>query len=310
MKRLTLITVIVGLFLVVVLLNRSWFLITLLFENFELERISEWAVLYSDSYKVDTKKEAIPRIIHQTWKNETIPEKWEEAYDSCKKKHPNYEYIFWTDEKARDFIAQEYSWFLDQYDKYPYNIQRVDSFRYFVLVHYGGIYIDLDIECLKPLDPLLSYGAWLRITDPTGISNDVMGSVPYHPFFVFVINHLKSSSGNWIFPYLTVMATTGPLFLSVMLEKYMFFLSSDAFALEHVRIVTPDISNKIFKNFHGSTWHQKDAWFFFWLQRYWVFLFIGSIGITCFYSFYLFKRKLHQNFRYKKWIRFSDELPL
>lgn len=145
MKQWALITLICGLFFLAFLFNKSWFLIRLLFENFELERISQGTILYSDSHYIDPKKQVIPRIIHQTWKNETIPEKWEQAYSSCKKNHPNYEYIFWTDEKARNFIAQEYSWFLDQYDKYPYNIQRVDSFRYFALVHYGGIYIDLDV---------------------------------------------------------------------------------------------------------------------------------------------------------------------
>lgn len=29
---------------------------------------------------------------------------------------------------------------------YPYSIQRVDVLRYFLLHHYGGIYIDLDSE--------------------------------------------------------------------------------------------------------------------------------------------------------------------
>ncbi|KTW30198.1 hypothetical protein T552_00676 [Pneumocystis carinii B80] len=307
MKRWRLFSVLIGIFMIIILLGKSWFLIALLFENFGLERIPEWSILYPDLYNIDIKKEAIPRIIHQTWKNETIPDKWKEASDKCRKNHPNYEYMFWTDEKARDFIAEKYTWFLDQYDRYPYNIQRVDSFRYFALVHYGGIYIDLDIECLKPLDSLLSYGAWLRVTDPTGISNDVMGSVPYHPFFIYIINHLKSSSGNWIFPYITVMATTGPLFLSVMLEKYMYFLSSDAFALEHVRIITSNISNKLFKNLHGSSWHQKDAWFFFWLQRYWVFLLIAFIGTISLCSLLFIRRKLYQNSNYKKFIRFSDD---
>jgi inositol phosphorylceramide mannosyltransferase catalytic subunit len=46
--------------------------------------------------------------------------------------------------KSREFIAKEYPWFLETFDGYKYPIQRADSIRYFVLVHYGGIYIDLD----------------------------------------------------------------------------------------------------------------------------------------------------------------------
>lgn len=50
----------------------------------------------------------------------------------------------WTNEKSREFIAEEYPWFLDTFDGYKYPIQRADSIRYFVLAHYGGIYLDLD----------------------------------------------------------------------------------------------------------------------------------------------------------------------
>ncbi|RHZ62481.1 uncharacterized protein CDV56_108931 [Aspergillus thermomutatus] len=51
---------------------------------------------------------------------------------------------FWTDQKARDFIAAEYPWFLTNFDGYKYPIQRADAIRYFVLAHYGRIYINLD----------------------------------------------------------------------------------------------------------------------------------------------------------------------
>lgn len=35
----------------------------------------------------------IPKIIHQTWKNETIPEAWAIAQYSCIDLHPDYQYI-------------------------------------------------------------------------------------------------------------------------------------------------------------------------------------------------------------------------
>jgi mannosyltransferase OCH1-like enzyme len=50
----------------------------------------------------------------------------------------------WTDELSMEFIAREYPWFLETFQNYPYPIQRADAIRYFVLAHYGGIYIDLD----------------------------------------------------------------------------------------------------------------------------------------------------------------------
>src|SRR4051812_26017051 len=67
------------------------------------------------------------------------------------------EYMLWTDASSREFIAKHYSWFLDTFDAYKYSIQRADAIRYFVLHRFGGIYLDLDIGCLRPLDPLLIY---------------------------------------------------------------------------------------------------------------------------------------------------------
>ena len=90
----------------------------------------------------------IPKIIHQTWKNETIPDNWKSYHDSWKKHfpEPEYKHILWTDKDNREFIKQNYNWFLDTFDNYPKNIQRADAIRYFILYHYGGIYADLDCE--------------------------------------------------------------------------------------------------------------------------------------------------------------------
>lgn len=53
----------------------------------------------------------------------------------------------WTDAKSREFVATEYPWFLNTFDNYSQPIQRADAIRYFVLAHFGGIYIDLDDVC-------------------------------------------------------------------------------------------------------------------------------------------------------------------
>ena len=53
-------------------------------------------------------------------------------------------YQLWTNESTRELLTAEYPGFLPIYDNYRYAIQRADSVRYFILEHYGGIYIDLD----------------------------------------------------------------------------------------------------------------------------------------------------------------------
>lgn len=45
--------------------------------------------------------------------------------------------------------------------------------------HYGGVYLDLDIECYKPIDASLKgYQLVLQGTGDEGFNNAVMASVP------------------------------------------------------------------------------------------------------------------------------------
>lgn len=45
---------------------------------------------------------------------------------------------------SRDFLQAEFPWFLNTYDNFRFPIQKEHTVRYFILRHYGGIYIDLD----------------------------------------------------------------------------------------------------------------------------------------------------------------------
>jgi hypothetical protein len=92
----------------------------------------------------------IPKIIHQVfhnWQqpgNDTLPEDWAKVRQTCIDLNPDFENRLWTGAASRKFIAREYPWFLQTYDGYRIPVQRVDAVRYFVLLHYGGIYLDLD----------------------------------------------------------------------------------------------------------------------------------------------------------------------
>ena len=206
------------------------------------------------------KPQLIPKIIHQTYKTEDIPEHWKEGRQKCLDLHPDYKYILWTDEMAYEFIKEEYPWFLDTFENYKYPIERADAIRYFILSHYGGVYIDLDDGCERKLDPLLAFPAFLRKTSPLGVSNDVMGSVPSHPFFLKALKSLKHYDKYWFIPYMTIMGSTGPLFLSVIWKQYKRWgIPKNG----TVRILQPAYykmhSYSFFSITKGSSWHLDDA---------------------------------------------------
>ncbi|KAK3059797.1 hypothetical protein LTS18_010038, partial [Coniosporium uncinatum] len=146
MKRSVLLFFFIQILIVGYLIHSCWTLLSLLFVDGASDSISraELPGPNSDLAHKGQRKQLIPKIIHQTYINESIPAHWVEPQKSCIDLHPDYEYRLWTDKKAREFIAAEYPWFLETFDGYGFNIQRADAIRYFVLAHYGGIYIDLD----------------------------------------------------------------------------------------------------------------------------------------------------------------------
>ncbi|KIW17311.1 hypothetical protein PV08_04503 [Exophiala spinifera] len=291
MRRSVVIFLLTTIVVVTLLLHSVSTLLSLLIEDASRDAIHRTDIPAPNSTLIDNRPQLIPKIIHQTYKNESIPSRWLSAQQSCIKLHPDYEYILWTDDKSYDFIAKEYPWFLSTFTSYKHNIQRADAIRYFVLAHYGGVYIDLDDGCERRLDPLLSYTAFVRRTVPTGISNDVMGSIPQHPFFLRVMESLPGANRSWVLPYITIMASTGPLFLSVIWKKWMgehAHLDPETW-IGRVRVIMPsEYSNRpwsFFKIYKGNSWHGNDARFIFWMGKNWMlltalgFLLAGVLGL-------------------------------
>lgn len=272
MRRNVLIFLLITISLLVFCVHQVWTLLTLLFVTGAEDAISRAELPGPNSTTSSPDRSTlIPKIIHQTYKNETIPEVWRDAQKSCMELHEDYEYILWTDKNARQFIQDEYPWFLETFDGYPYPIQRADAIRYFVLAHYGGIYIDLDDGCQRRLDPLLAYPAWVRRTIPTGISNDAMGSRPQHPFFLRVIDELPKYDRGWLLPYITVMGSTGPLFLSVIWRHYNGGITGrvEMEDEDRVRVLFPDEykghSWSFFRVVVGNSWHRGDVKVILWV---------------------------------------------
>ena len=71
----------------------------------------------------------VPRIIHQTWKTEVIPERWAAARQSCIDLHPEWEFKLWTDDSARALIAERVPELMPTFDSYIFNIERADAIR-------------------------------------------------------------------------------------------------------------------------------------------------------------------------------------
>jgi mannosyltransferase OCH1-like enzyme len=171
----------------------------------------------------------IPRIIHFIWFKDLyqshdgasdIPSHGSDTPDLCRKYNPDFEINIWNTTAAQNFFETEYAWFLPTYHAYTHPIQRVDALKYFLLWHYGGVYMDLDISCRRALDPLLAFPAWFPRASPLGVNNDLMASAAGHPIMEKMTTSLRSRNKWLIFPYLTVFWSTGPKYTSDMLMAW------------------------------------------------------------------------------------------
>lgn len=174
----------------------------------------------------------IPTIIHQIWNTPELPDEWRFCVESWRRQHPNWSHWLWTRAASREFVCRSYPAFLDTYDGCSYDIQRIDAIRYLVLHHFGGLYADLDMECLGPFDALARSDSFLIGREPQAherqaggrmLCNALMMSPPGHPFLAHALATLRSRNQR-ILLHSEVLAATGPLMLGQALSSY----SSDA----------------------------------------------------------------------------------
>ncbi|MGE0715675.1 MAG: glycosyltransferase [Alphaproteobacteria bacterium] len=172
----------------------------------------------------------IPRIIHQTWKTTDLPRPLRRLRKGWMARHPGWEQRLWTDEDLRAFVRDEFPDLLAMYDGYREPICRVDLARYLILWRLGGVYADLDCECLKPIEPMLA-GATLAIglepdshlthgwvaerRLPRLLCPSLVASVPGHAFWPHLLAFLRRSSEQQ-----NVLDATGPCVLTAAYDAF------------------------------------------------------------------------------------------
>ena len=177
----------------------------------------------------------IPKIIHQVWsgKYEAIPPKFTEFAESWKKHHPDWKYVLWDEKAMNELVEEKFPQYRKQYEHLPFDIQRWDVIRYLILFTYGGLYADLDYQCLKPFDVILENQMCCMGMEPAFhaqiakkhfcIGNALMATVSAHPFFkelimvVFKEDLVYNEQQDFL---KWVVATTGPVMLTDTWLKY------------------------------------------------------------------------------------------
>ena len=107
---------------------------------------------------------AIPKIIHYCWfGGAPKPESVLKCINSWKKYCPDYEIREWTE---KDFNVSQNLYCQQAYEAKAWGFVP-DYIRLWIIYHYGGIYLDTDVQILKSFDPLLKHQAFVGFEKDT-----------------------------------------------------------------------------------------------------------------------------------------------
>jgi len=212
---------------------------------------------------------AIPKIIIQTWKTKKLPDEFAKWSLTWKKINPTFTYLFFDDNDCFRFVFKNYPEYLNLYESLS-NIERADIFRYLALHHYGGVYVDMDTYCFKPIEPLLdlfpnSVITGIEYNDPIQYLQWFIACPKGSNVMLELANEINKRS--WLKPFkmLTlndneiIYYTTGPVMYTSILKK-----SNESIAvLEKGKLGCYDKrlidGNSYLQHFFASSWKVKNV---------------------------------------------------
>ena len=123
----------------------------------------------------------IPKLIHYCWlSGDPVPREYKKRMRSWDKKLSGYELMLWDTNR---FDINSTAWTQKAFDAKHY-ASAADYIRLYAVYHFGGIYLDMDIEVIKPFDDLLN--ADIFLAKETHVHNTIeagcFGAEKGHPF--------------------------------------------------------------------------------------------------------------------------------
>ena len=129
----------------------------------------------------------IPKIIHYCWfGRNSKPKLAEKCIKSWKKYCPVYEIIEWNEDNfdissCPLYVRQAY-----EAKKWAFV---TDYVRLWAMTQFGGIYMDTDVELVKPLDNFLHHDAFSGFEDDIHIPTGIMASQKGFPLFLKFLHY-------------------------------------------------------------------------------------------------------------------------
>lgn len=166
----------------------------------------------------------ISKLLHFVWVGDQS-RRPDDCIESWRRLNPNYDVIIWDNDA---FAKTEWHNIQHIYEMIPRELNGVaDMMRYEILYQHGGIALDADSYCLRPLEDWLlepnEFACWENeLLRPGLIACGAMGSIKNSPFFGQIIKDIALTDSvvkdlAW--------KTVGPLRLTEAWKKYHYPLT-------------------------------------------------------------------------------------
>jgi mannosyltransferase OCH1-like enzyme len=193
--------------------------------------------------------EQIPKIIHQIWiqGHSKMPRRYLQQALTWQRQNPSWEYHLWDEDSLKALIRQRYAELLPVYEAYEEVAARADIGRYAVLHAFGGLYVDTDTICVRPITPYFlepNISLYVQVYDNPacpahpgalieGVSNAMIACSPGHTFWQYVFKFLRDSEH----PQFYWILVTGPDMFVGRLKEYLSG-HNDVYFFTRDRIIT------------------------------------------------------------------------
>jgi len=209
----------------------------------------------------------IPHILHQSWKNSSLPEATKNSINVWREAMPDWPRSFYTDEDNRLLWKGVAPTCLPLYEFWPENISRADAARILYMRQWGGVYADLDVTPCGSFDALSLKYDLVLVRSPKGfISNFFMASAAGHPFWDYALeklcrnetHELKNPSNGGQ----AVMWVAGPRFLD---EAWTEWSAEEVKAkrksmLKRAKVYDfQDFQEEVARHDWSGTWHCREG---------------------------------------------------
>lgn len=206
----------------------------------------------------------IPKIIHYCWfGGNPLPKSARKCIDSWKKYCSDYRIVEWNED---NFDLDLYPFARGAYDSKKYAFV-TDIVRLYAIYHSGGIYMDTDVELVKPLDAFLDCNGFTGFETKDAMVTGIMAGQKGLPLFGELLSyydgrHFLDKEGK-------ADITTNTLIITDALKKNGFlpngsFQSIDGFCLYPADYFCP------LNNATGVLHKTKNTAAIHWFNKSWI----------------------------------------